>query len=1045
MSDVKISDLPTLANSDVTGGDSVPIVDASARSTKRITVTELDKRYVAADAPVPVASGGTGAANAASARANLGAAESGANSDILSLSGLTTPLSVGQGGTGGATQADARAGIGAAKSGTNTDITSLDGPALGEPASGDLRNCTNVPNSATTATSAATASAIVARDANANAAINNLNEAFATTATAGGTTTLTAASAPLQQFTGTTTQTVALPSATTIPAGCQFFIFNRSTGALTIKDGGSNTIAMVSGGGQACFTCSATGSAAGSWDQTITYTGTLPVALGGTGTTTSTGSGSAVLSTSPTLTAPTQASYEDFTEISTPATPGAGVLRVYAKGGDVLATKNSAGTESIVGSGSGQKNYLQASSSTAAGWTAYGTVAATTDTTAADLPRAITTQTGWKLTPSGSASGTFTVTVATPAVFTASAHGMQTGYVVTFSTTGALPTGLTAGTAYYVNVVSSSTFNVATTMANLVAGTYVATTGTQSGTHSFTFGGAYLRFTADKADYTVTSAILFAQNILSGATGDWEVDLYQNTASDYSGTYTRLYFRSDTNGSSILANAEYTSKFYFDMPNSTAPYLELRFNKVAANTHALVGSDLIVGPGTSPQSAAVTGPTSWTPTFSSLGTVTNISTFYTRVGSKLKGWGTFKTGTGSAALAKMSLPSGLTINSAYHVQSQNVLGYGTDNASSAQGVLVQGAGVAIIYDSSDATSVFFALNTDTTTNDKAITAANATSIFNNSSRFVFNFEVEINEWAGNGTVALAQNDVQYYYGTGGTWGTSSTLTTAQGPGGVLGGTTTPSGTSFAYTIVPTTPIPVGVTPVLKTSLDGIHWSQGTNSAAGNIVEALRDDGTNYVGAGAYLDSSGNILVRFGKYSAGTSTAWGGTWYWRVDVGLPGQAVGFGAVSANASGLMPSTNTNLDDGAATRLGLKQYLSSGSYNGGLAPTISGTTVTRGVFVPYQTNDGTWRLKMNVVLAVSSGTRTSGAFTVAGVTFKNVSGFSQPVFGFPNPSTVATYQAYATANSGVVEMDHASATTTGYLWSGDVELDSKPTWAY
>ena len=50
-----------------------------------------------------VADGGTGASTAANARTNLGAAASGANSDITSLTGLTTPLSVAQGGTGSAT------------------------------------------------------------------------------------------------------------------------------------------------------------------------------------------------------------------------------------------------------------------------------------------------------------------------------------------------------------------------------------------------------------------------------------------------------------------------------------------------------------------------------------------------------------------------------------------------------------------------------------------------------------------------------------------------------------------------------------------------------------------------------------------------------------------------------------------------------------------------------------------------------------------------------------------------------------------------------
>jgi hypothetical protein len=49
---------------------------------------------------IAVAYGGTGATTATGARTNLSAAQSGANSDITSLSGLTTPLSETQGGTG---------------------------------------------------------------------------------------------------------------------------------------------------------------------------------------------------------------------------------------------------------------------------------------------------------------------------------------------------------------------------------------------------------------------------------------------------------------------------------------------------------------------------------------------------------------------------------------------------------------------------------------------------------------------------------------------------------------------------------------------------------------------------------------------------------------------------------------------------------------------------------------------------------------------------------------------------------------------------------
>lgn len=110
---------------------------------------------------LPVAQGGTGATSATSARANLGAtgigsavftasttaaarsaiaaAASGANSDITSLSGLTTPLSVAQGGTGSGTAGGARTNLGAAASGANTDITSLNptgGLQVGAPTGG---------------------------------------------------------------------------------------------------------------------------------------------------------------------------------------------------------------------------------------------------------------------------------------------------------------------------------------------------------------------------------------------------------------------------------------------------------------------------------------------------------------------------------------------------------------------------------------------------------------------------------------------------------------------------------------------------------------------------------------------------------------------------------------------------------------------------------------------------------------------------------------------------------------------------------------------
>jgi hypothetical protein len=63
---------------------------------------------------IPVANGGTGATTASGARSNLSAAASGANSDITSLTGLTTPLSIAQGGTASTTASAARTALGLA-------------------------------------------------------------------------------------------------------------------------------------------------------------------------------------------------------------------------------------------------------------------------------------------------------------------------------------------------------------------------------------------------------------------------------------------------------------------------------------------------------------------------------------------------------------------------------------------------------------------------------------------------------------------------------------------------------------------------------------------------------------------------------------------------------------------------------------------------------------------------------------------------------------------------------------------------------------------
>lgn len=73
-----------------------------------------------------------------------------------------------------------------------------------------------------------------------------------------------------------------------------------------------------------------------------------------------------------------------------------------------------------------------------------------------------------------------TITIANPGVVTWNAHGLSNSDVVKFSTSGALPTGLTAGTTYFVVSAAANTFSLAATE----GGAAINTTGAQSGVHT---------------------------------------------------------------------------------------------------------------------------------------------------------------------------------------------------------------------------------------------------------------------------------------------------------------------------------------------------------------------------------------------------------------------------------------------------------------------------------------------------------------------------------------------------------------------------------
>ena len=108
--------------------------------------------------------------------------------------------------------------------------------------------------------------------------------------------------------------------------------------------------------------------------------------------------------------------------------------------------------------------------------------------------------------------GDVTITIASPAVVSLTSHGLVAGSAISFETTGALPTGITAGTKYYV-IATGLTANAFQFSATL-GGSAVTTTGTQSGTHS-----VYSRYTAEaEVGYIVYDDVLYFGNAVENYT-----------------------------------------------------------------------------------------------------------------------------------------------------------------------------------------------------------------------------------------------------------------------------------------------------------------------------------------------------------------------------------------------------------------------------------------------------------------------------------------------------------------------------------------------
>lgn len=383
-----------------------------------------------------------------------------------------------------------------------------------------------------------------------------------------------------------------------------------------------------------------------------------------------------------------------------------------------------------------------------------------------------------------------------------------------------------------------------------------------------------------------------------------------------SGFSSKFTLTTDVSGvTAIPATAGTKGKFtaYFDADATSPIYVRL----VSTGTGVMKVTQIVVGPGVQPQGAVVGEWISYMPTWGSGLTVSDNKADYRRIGDSAEIRISSKfTNTGSGGTFNLPLPSGLTLNTAaisIATSQTRVLGWGRwfdSSASKAYNVqprLIQGG-----------TGVELWLFTET----GVVGGINGTDFGNNDLLDVF-FTIPVSQWAGSGTVQLAQNDVEYAFNND----TSTTGNNASNFGyGPIGAKIQDISAALWRQVRFQSPIQSGDNLILEISSDQQKWSSavGVLAGAGYTINTLSFDGTNSFGVGIWRDpslASTDVKVYFGRYAcgvAGSPVSWNQVkdYYWRVRKQSAGAAVGFGIVQpgvsaglVSASGLPGNTSGN----------------------------------------------------------------------------------------------------------------------------------------
>jgi hypothetical protein len=332
----------------------------------------------------------------------------------------------------------------------------------------------------------------------------------------------------------------------------------------------------------------------------------------------------------------------------------------------------------------------------------------------------------------------------------------------------------------------------------------------------------------------------------------------------------------------------------------------------------LVLAGVVCGPGIQPQGAVVSDQAAVTMTLSNAGTAT-VAAYVQRVGSVARFNGRITIGASlPTGTITVNLPSGYTIDS----PSAGDIGH-------ADGISGTAAHLAVVLKASSTSVVFYGDDgSGPWTATVPITWANGDIIG-------FNFTVPIAEWAGSGTVNVVQNDVEYASNSSTTEG-NDTTSFAYGSNGSLVPTIAASTGTTLY--VKRVRFPTAIQPTDQVTLEFQQAGVGLWKAIGDCglqaVPLTQMNGTRYgAGMANVSGSSTDVDVYFADGgcipSGATIGSAGSNWpanasdRWRLKKVAGGTAVGFGAATSTAAGLIsreiaktsftatPTASSNLD--------------------------------------------------------------------------------------------------------------------------------------